>query len=315
MRYNGVGIKGIGSALPERVITNKEISAKVNTTDEWIFSKLGIKERRVASSEETPSILGYRAALRALEDANITKEDLDLIIVATSSPEQISPSTACIIHSKLGIEKNIPAFDINAVCSGFVYAMSIAAPLINSGTYNNILIIATEAYSKVTNWDDQHCVFFGDGAGAVVLSSLEEGYFVTKLEANGKETGMTGFNLSLDKPFIMNGKQVWGQAIKVLPQSIKDILIEAELQIEDIKMLVPHQPSINILKEVAREVGIPIEKVKTVMDRYANIAGASIPIALDEAIKKREIQSGDKIILSAIGSGWTWGSILIYYKK
>jgi 3-oxoacyl-[acyl-carrier-protein] synthase-3 len=315
MKYNGVGIKGIGSALPERVVTNEEISAKVNTTDEWIFSKLGIKERRVASSEETPSILGYRAALRALEDANITKEDLDLIIVATSSPEQISPSTACIIHSKLGIEKNIPAFDINAVCSGFVYAMSIAAPLINSGTYNNILIIATETYSKITNWDDQHCVFFGDGAGAVVLSSSEEGYFITKLEANGKETGMTGFNLSLNKPFVMNGKQVWEQAIKVLPQSIKDILIEAELQIEDIKMLVPHQPSINILKEVAREVGIPIEKVKTVMDRYANIAGASIPIALDEAIKKREIQSGDKIILSAIGSGWTWGSILLYYKK
>jgi 3-oxoacyl-[acyl-carrier-protein] synthase-3 len=315
MKYNGVTIIGIGSALPERVVTNTEIAAKVNTSDEWIFNKLGIKERRVASDIETPSVLGYKAALNALKDANISKEDLDLIIVATSSPEQISPSTACIIHNKLAIEKNIPAFDINAVCSGFVYAMSVAAPLINSGTYRNILIIATEAYSKVTNWDDQHCVFFGDGAGAVVLSSSKEGYLVTKLEANGKETGMTGFNLSLNKPFVMKGKQVWEQATKVLPQSIKDILAESELQIEDIKMLVPHQPSINILKEVANEVGMPMERVKTVMDRYANIAGASIPIALDEAIKKGEIVLGDKIILTAIGSGWTWGSILLYYKK
>lgn len=315
MKYNKVTISGIGSALPEKVVTNIEIAAKVDTSDEWIFSKLGIKERRVASDVETPSVLGYRAALNALKSANISKEDLDLIIVATSSPEQISPSTACIIHNKLAIEKNIPAFDINAVCSGFVYAMSVAAPLINSGTYKNILIIATEAYSKVTNWDDQHCVFFGDGAGAVILSTSEEGYLVTKLEANGKETGMTGFKLPLDRPFEMKGKQVWEQAIKVLPQSIKDILIESELQIEDVKMIVPHQPSINILKKVANEVGIPMEKIKTVMDRYANIAGASIPIALDEAIKKGEIVFGDKIILTAIGSGWTWGSILLYYKK
>jgi 3-oxoacyl-[acyl-carrier-protein] synthase-3 len=315
MKHNGVTITGIGSALPEKIVTNKDIEVRVDTSDEWIFNKLGIKERRVASELETPSVLGYRAALNALRDANISKEDLDLIIVATSSPEQISPSTACIIHNKLQIEKNIPAFDINAVCSGFVYAISVAAPLITSGTYKNILIIATEAYSKVTNWDDQHCVFFGDGAGAIVLSTSQEGYFVTKLEANGKETGMTGFNLSLDKPFVMRGKQVWEQATKVLPQSIKDILIESESQIEDIKMLIPHQPSINILREVANEVGMPMQRVKTVMDRYANIAGASIPIALDEAIKKGEIVLGDKIILTAIGSGWTWGSILVYYKK
>jgi 3-oxoacyl-[acyl-carrier-protein] synthase-3 len=315
MKYKGVAIVGIGSALPEKVVTNKDIELRVDTSDDWIFNKLGIKERRVANDSETPSVLGYRAALKALENANISKEDLDLIIVATSSPEQISPSTACIIHNKLELEKNIPAFDINAVCSGFVYAVSIAAPLITSGTYKNILIIATEAYSKVTNWDDQHCVFFGDGAGAVVLSRAEEGYLITKLEANGKETGMTGFNLSLGKPFVMKGKQVWEQAIKVLPQSISDILVEADLQIEDIKMLIPHQPSINILKEVARKVNLPITKVKTVMDRYANIAGASIPIALDEAIRNGEIQLGDKIILTAIGSGWTWGSILVYYKK
>jgi len=315
MKHERVTIKGVGSYLPSRIVTNKELEANVGTTDEWIQSKLGIVERRVASDQETPSIIGYEAAVRALESANISKEDLDMIIVATSSPEQISPSTACIIHNKLNIEKNVPAFDINAVCSGFVYAISIAAPLISSGACKNVLIVATEVYSKVTNWNDQHCVFFGDGAGAVVLSSSEEGYIVTQLQANGNGTGMTGFNLSLDKPFVMRGKEVWNQAIKVLPPSIKDVLQEADLQASDLAMLVPHQPSINILKIVAEEVGLPMNKVKTVMDRYANIAGASIPIALEDALNNGEIQIGDKIMLTAIGSGWTWGSVLVNYQK
>ena len=315
MKYRGVTIKGVGSCIPTKVVTNKDLEANISTTDEWIQSKLGIVERRITSNQETPSIIGYKAALKALDNANISKEDLDMIIVATSSPEQISPSTACIIHNKLDIKRNVPAFDINAVCSGFVYAISIAAPLISSGACKNILIIAAEAYSKVTNWNDQHCVFFGDGAGAVVLGSSQEGYIVSQLQANGNGTGMTGFNLSLDKPFVMRGKEVWDQAIKVLPPSIIDVLTEAELEVEDLAMLVPHQPSINILKVVAKEVGLPMNKVKTVMDRYANIAGASIPIALEDAISKGEIQIGDKVMLTAIGSGWTWGSVLLNYQK
>jgi 3-oxoacyl-[acyl-carrier-protein] synthase-3 len=315
MKHSGVTIKGVGSYLPSRVVTNEELQANVGTTAEWIQSKLGIVERRVVSETETPSVIGYKAAIDALASANISKEDLDMIIVATSSPEQISPSTACIIHNKLDINKNVPAFDINAVCSGFVYAMSIAAPLISSGACKNILIIATEAYSRVTDWNDQHCVFFGDGAGAVVLGASQDGYIVTQLQANGNGTGMTGFNLSLNEPFVMRGKEVWNQAIKVLPQSIIDVLAEAELQPEDLDMLVPHQPSINILKIVAEQVGLPMSKVKTVMDQYANIAGASIPIALEDAISKGEIRVGDKIMLTAIGSGWTWGSILLNYQK
>lgn len=315
MKYKGVTVKGVGSYLPSKIVTNKDLEANIDTTDEWIQSKLGIVERRITSNQETPSIIGYKAALKALDNANISKEDLDMIIVATSSPEQISPSTACIIHNKLNIKKNIPAFDINAVCSGFIYAISIAASLISTGAYKNILIIATEAYSKVTNWNDQHCVFFGDGAGAVVLSSSKEGYIVSQLQANGNGTGMTGFNLSLDKPFVMRGKEVWEQAIKVLPLSITSVLSEAKLEVKDLTMLVPHQPSINILKIVAEEVGLPMTKVKTVMDRYANIAGASIPIALEEAVSKGEIQIGDKIMLTAIGSGWTWGSVLLNYQK
>lgn len=315
MKYKGVTIKGVGSYLPSKIVTNKELEASVGTTDEWIQSKLGIIERRIASNQETTSIIGYKAALRALDNANIHKEDLDMIIVATSSPEQISPSTACIIHNKLDIKKNVPAFDINAVCSGFVYAISIAAPLISSGAYKNVLIIAAEAYSKITNWNDQHCVFFGDGAGAVVLGSSQEGYIVSQLQANGNGTGMTGFNLSLDKPFEMRGKEVWDQAIKVLPPSITNVLVEAELEAEDLTMLVPHQPSINILKIVAKEVGLPMSKVKTVMDQYANIAGASIPIALEDAISSGQIKLGDKVMMTAIGSGWTWGSVLLNYQK
>jgi 3-oxoacyl-[acyl-carrier-protein] synthase-3 len=286
----------------------------VNTTHDWINTKLGINERRVVENE-LPSDMGYNAALFALESANLTINDIDLIIVATSSPEQISPSTACIIHNKFNIKKNIPAFDINAVCSGFVYAINLVSPLISFGVYKNVLIIATEAYSKITNWDDQHCVFFGDGAGAVIIGSSSEGWISCENSANGKDTGMTGFNLPIGGPFTMKGKEVWDQAIKVIPESVKNILKISNVDINDVKMVVPHQPSINILKIIAEDLKIPMSKVKTVMDKYANIAGASVPIALDDAVKNNEINKDDIIILTAIGSGWTWGSTILKWVK
>lgn len=314
MRYNYVGILGTGSYLPSKTVTNQNIEETINTTHEWINSKLGINERRVVENE-LPSDIGYIAALRALESANLTINDIDLIIVATSSPEQISPSTACIIHNKFNIEKNIPAFDINAVCSGFVYAVNLVSPLISFGVYKNVLIIATEAYSKVTNWDDQHCVFFGDGAGAVVIGSSSDGWISCENKANGKDTGMTGFKLPIGGPFIMRGKEVWDQAIKVIPESVKNILKISNVNINEVDMIIPHQPSINILKIIAEDLGFPMSKVKTVMDKYANIAGASVPIALDDAVKNNEIKKGDTIILTAIGSGWTWGSTILKWVK
>jgi 3-oxoacyl-[acyl-carrier-protein] synthase-3 len=314
MRYNNVGILGTGSYLPQKTITNQNIEKTINTTHEWINNKLGINERRVVENE-LPSDIGYIAALNALKSANLTINDIDLIIVATSSPEQISPSTACIIHNKFNIEKNIPAFDINAVCSGFVYAVNLVSPLISFGVYKNVLIIATEAYSKVTNWEDQHCVFFGDGAGAVVIGSSTDGWISCENSANGKDTGMTGFNLPIGGPFVMKGKEVWNQAIKVIPESVKNILKISNVDISEVDMIVPHQPSINILKIIAKDLGIPMSKVKTVMDRYANIAGASVPIALDDAVKNNEIKKGDTIILTAIGSGWTWGSTILKWVK
>jgi len=313
MRYNNVGIKGTGSYLPSKIITNYDIQERIDTTHEWIHSKLGINERRIVV-DELPSDMGYEAAKKALLASNLTIEDIDLIIVATSSPEKISPSTSCTIHNKFNTNKNIPAFDINAVCSGFVYAINFATPLISYGVYKNILIIATEAYSKITNWDDQHCVFFGDGAGAVVLGNTDKGWISFESNANGKDTGMTGFNLPLNSPFIMKGKEVWNQASKVIPESIKSVLKISGLNIEDIDLIIPHQPSINILKNIAKDLGIPMSKVKTIMDRYANIAGASIPIALDESIRNLEIKEDSTILLTAIGSGWTWGSTVISYK-
>lgn len=314
MKKYKVAIKGIGSYIPPKVITNDQIVKKVNTTSEWIYDKLGIKERRVVDDEGVVD-MGYKVALTALEDAGLSKEDLDMIIVATSSPEKISPSTACCIHEKLQLQKNIPAFDINAVCTGFVYALVVASSMIESGACKRVLLIATEAYSKNTNWSDQHCVFFGDGAGAIILEESNEGWLYGEIQANGGGTGMTGFQQPLDAPFIMRGREVWQQAVSVLPDSIINVLKSTNTQVEDIAMLVPHQPSINILKVVADSVGMPMSKVKTVMDKYANLAGASIPVALDEAIKKCEIVSGDKVLLTAVGSGWTWGTILVNYKK
>lgn len=314
MIYNNVGILGTGSCLPSKILTNQDIEKNVNTTHDWINTKLGINERRIVETE-LPSDIGYNAALLALESANLTINDIDLIIVATSSPEQISPSTACIIHNKFNIEKNIPAFDINAVCSGFVYAINLVSPLISFGVYKNVLIIATEAYSKITNWDDQHCVFFGDGAGAIVIGTSTDGWISCEINANGNGTGMTGFKLPIGGPFVMKGKEVWNQAIKVLPQSIKNILKISNININDVDLIIPHQPSINILKIIANELGIPMSKVKTVMDKYANIAGASIPIALDDAVKNNEIKKGDTIVLTAVGSGWTWGSTILKWVK
>jgi len=264
---------------------------------------------------ETTSDLAYHAAIAALKSANVDKEDLDLIMVVTSSPDQISPSTACVLHNKLNIKRDVPSFDINAVCAGFVYAMSFASTLISSGIYKKILIVASETYSKHTNLNDRHCVFFGDGAGAVVLGQSKNGWTVSEISSNGNGTGLTGFRMPLSEPFKMNGKEVWEAATKVLPESIKSVLKEANVSPSEIKMLIPHQPSINILKIVAKEVGMDMDNVKTVMDKYGNIAGASIPIALDDAFKSNQINDGDKILLTAVGAGWAWGSMIIQLNK
>jgi len=310
MKYENVGIKGIGAFLPPTIRTGKEIEQNSPTTSEWMYSKLGIKERRNAL-DLTPSDLGVQAALRAIENASMTLEDIDMIIVATSSGENVSPSTACIIHNKLGLPKNIPSFDVNAVCAGFIYALSIACPLITTKTHKNILIIGTEVYSKITNWRDRNCVFFGDGAGAIVIGECNRGWISTELNSNGSGTGMTGFTLKPGEKYHTNPKQVWNQAVSVLPLSIKSILNNNNINPQDIDHFIPHQASINMLKLIGKKAGLEEKKLRTVMHKYANIAGASIPIVLDDVNKQNLIKPNQKILLSAIGSGWAWGSAII----
>lgn len=313
MRCNNVTIKGTGSYLPKGILTNKQIEKRADTTDEWIFKSLGIRERRIVKGEDI-SDMGAKAAEKALKSAALTKDDIDMLIVATSSPERISPATACTINKKISFNKNVPSLDVNAVCAGFLFSLGIAAPMVSSKLYKNILIIATEAYSKITDYNHRDCVFFGDGAGAMIIGPSKKGWIHTEIQSNGSGTGDTGFNCPLDKKYTTVPKEVWNQAVKVLPSSIKNVLKSTELNASDISMFVPHQASINMLKKIALEVDIPEHKIKTVMHKYGNIAGASIPIAFDEAAKNNEVKKGSKLLFTAIGSGWSWGSAIINYE-
>ena len=305
-----VSIKGIGSYVPDRLLTNKDLADMYGTDETWPETYLGIKERRWVV-DELASDLGYKAALKAIEDSNITKDEIDLIIVGTSSPDKIAPSTACIIAEKLQV--SCPGFDINAVCTGFLYGLNIATSLIETGAYKTVLLIASETYSKITDTTNRDCVYFGDGAGAVVLKKSEEGWISTEVYSDGR--GKDGFVTPIGSTFIMDGKAVFQAGTTNLPLAISKLLEDSGLTIEDIDHLVPHQPGIKMLETIAHKVNLPFSKVVTVMDKYANIAAASIPIALDHSIKTGRVKDGDLIMLASVGSGWTWGAGLINWKK
>lgn len=305
MRY-GVKIKGIGSYLPEKVVTNQDLEMRYGANSEWTENHLGIKERRWVTDEFT-SDLAYQAALKAIDDSGLDKSDIDLIILATSSPDRIAPSTACIVAEKL--EVGCPCFDINSVCTGFLYGLNIASPLIHAGAYKNILLIASETYSKITDKSSRECVYFGDGSGAVVLSRSGTGWISTEVYSDGK--GKEAFTTPIGGNWEMKGKEVFEAGILNLPLAIDSILKENRLSISIVDYLVPHQPGIKMLEVVANKVGLPFEKVVTVMDKYANIAAASIPIALDTLVKSGKLENGDILLLASVGSGWTWGAGLI----
>lgn len=301
-----VKIKGIGSYVPNRILTNADLSRMYGTNESWPENHLGIKERHWVT-EELSSDLGYKAALEAIENSGLRAQDIDLMIVATSSPDKISPSTACIIAEKLQI--NCPCFDINSVCTGFLYGLNIASPLIEAKAYKNILLVATETYSKITDTNSRDCVYFGDGAGAMVLTESINGWIATQVYSDG--TGKDGFMTSIGSTFIMDGKAVFEAGISKLPLAISKILNDASIDVSNIDYLVPHQPGIKMLKTISEKLNLPFEKVITVMDKYANIAAASIPIAFHDAIKTNKIKQGNTILLASIGSGWTWGAGLI----
>jgi 3-oxoacyl-[acyl-carrier-protein] synthase-3 len=311
MKINNIGIIGIGSYAPKKILTNEDIDLLGNDTNsDWTKQKLGIEERRVVE-DELPSDLAYHAAIEAIKDAGIDKNDIDLIMVATSSPDRISPSTAIIMTKRLDIKK--PAFDINAVCTGFVYGLQMASTLINTKQYKNILLIGADAYSKITDWNRRDCVFFGDGAGAVILSEVEGGWMSTDLygDANGKEA----FTCHHSGKFQMDGKAVYDFGTSVLPSTIKSSLEKLNILKDDVNWIVPHQPGHRVLLKTAEILDFPTDKIVFNMTKFANTAGASIPMALDSLYKKDKIKNGDIIVMPAIGSGWTYGVSILKYIK
>ena len=315
-------IKGTGSYTPKNVVKN-DFFESVGSSDKWIYENLGIKERRI-STGETTSDLAYQAGLIAIQDAGLKPQDIDLIIIATATPDRLAPSCACFVQEKLKAS-NAVAFDISAVCSGALFATATAVQYIKSGMYKNVLVIGADTFSTITDWNRRDAVFFGDGAGALLLSHTTEdkGFVDFLLHTDG--TGKDHFTIpggGSEKPsceqtlknnehtFRMNGPQVYKTAIDVVPKCIDQLLAKNNCDIAQIKYLLPHQPSIKILKEIARRVGLPFDKVKTNMDRYANTSGGTIPIILDETLKENTFETGDLLLFAAVGAGWTWGTAL-----
>lgn len=311
MKINNIGIIGIGSYVPKKTLTNENIdSLGGDTNSVWTKTKLGIEERRIVE-DELPSDLAYYAAIDAINDAGIDKNDIDLIILATSSPDRISPSTAIIMAKRLNIQK--PAFDINAVCTGFVYGIQLASNLISTKQYKNILLIGADAYSKITDWSKRDCVFFGDGAGAIILSEVDGGWISTDLygDANGKEA----FTCHHSGTFKMDGKAVYDFGTSILPQTIKTSLEKLNIKKEEVSWIIPHQPGHRVLLKTAELLDFPVEKIVFNMTKFGNTAGASIPMALYSLYKTNKIKSGDILVLPAIGSGWTYGVSILKYIK
>jgi 3-oxoacyl-[acyl-carrier-protein] synthase-3 len=320
-----VKIIGTGSYTPDKVLTNKDLEKLSATNDAWIQENLGIKERHIASDSQHTSDLAFIAGQRAIQNSGLPNEKIDLIIVATATPDRLAPSTACIVQDMLHAYNSV-AFDISAVCSGFLFAMSTASQFIASGVYDNVLVIGADTFSKITDWNRRDSAFFGDGAGAAVLTHTDHdsGFLAFKLFSDGR--GKFNFTIpgggsehpisqhSLDnnlRYFQMNGKAVYETGTKVLPQAIFKVLEDTGLSINDIDYMIPHQPSIKILQETAKIIGLPFEKVLTNMDKYANTSGGTIPILLDEVNKSGRLKPGNIILFAAVGSGWTWGASII----
>jgi 3-oxoacyl-[acyl-carrier-protein] synthase-3 len=297
----------------------------ISTNDKWIRDTLGIKERRVAAENESTSDLAFKAGEEAIKNSGVEKSQIDLIIVATATPDRLAPSTAAIVQDKLEAY-NAVAFDIAAVCSGFLYAMSVASQFIASNVYDNVLVIGADTFSRIIDWNRRDAVFFGDGAGAVVLSHGNggEGFLAFRLYTDGRGkynftvpaggSEMPATKETIEKGlhyFQMNGRAVYDTATEVLPKAINQVIDDAGMTIDDITYMIPHQPSIVILKETARILGLPFEKVMTNMDRYANTSGGTIPILLDEVNRKGMIKKGDNILFAAVGSGWTYGAAIL----
>ena len=319
-----VKIIGTGSYVPETIYTNEYLETILPTNAQWVYENVGIRKRHIAAPNQATSDLATIAGQRAIEDAGLNNEDIDLIIVATSTPDRKAPSTAAFVQHKLKAF-NAAAFDLTAVCSGFLFGMSVASQYIASGVYNNILVIGADTFSRITDWRRRDAVFFGDGAGAAVVThaNVTEGFLAYRLYTDttnemlgftipggGSEIPLTVDNMD-EQYFQMNGKAVFASATVALPKAIKQVLQDTGLTIDDIDLMIPHQPSIRILQKTAEIIGLPFEKVMTNMDKYANTSGATIPILLDEVNKSGKLKRGNIVLFAAVGSGWTYGASII----
>ncbi len=317
-------IAGIGSYLPEKIVTNKDLEKTMDTSDEWIQERTGIKQRHIAGDDETTSTLGLEAARRAMADAGIGPDDVDLIVVGTCTPDKIFPSTACIIQRRLGI-KGCGAMDVSAVCSGFLYAFDMANRYIKTGGAKTALVIGAETLSRIVNWEDRGtAILFGDGAGCVVLQASEEpGVLATHIHADGEYEDLlqvkSGVSVGYDKmrageAFIeMNGNAVFKRAVATFDKIARETIADLDGDLSDIDWFVPHQANMRIIKAAAKKLGMPMERVIATVGEHANTSSASIPLALDRAVREGTIKRGDTLLFAAFGAGFTWGSAMVKY--
>jgi 3-oxoacyl-[acyl-carrier-protein] synthase-3 len=322
MKYSRV--IGTGGYLPEKIMTNADLEKIVDTTDDWIVARTGIRERHIAADGETTCDLAEQATRRALESAGIQAKDIDLIVLATTTPDRIFPSTACLLQDRLGIH-GCAAFDVQAVCTGFVYALGIADKFIRTGAARRALVIGTETLSRIIDWSDRDtCVLFGDGAGAVIIETGDRpGIVSTHLHADGRYkellTVPAGISQGLDSMqdgrgyMRMEGNEVFKVAVNTLGRIVDETLEANGLQKSDIKWLVPHQANIRIINATAKKLGMSMDHVVVTVDRHGNTSAASVPLAFDEAVRDGRIQRGDMVLMEAFGGGFTWGSALLKY--
>jgi len=312
-------IVGTGSFLPAVPVTNDELAKRVDTSDEWIRTRTGIRQRHLAAPGQTASDLALEASRKAIAAAGIDAGDIDLIIVATSTPDFVFPSTACLLQAKLGV-KGCPAFDLQAVCSGFVYALATADKFIRSGQHRCALVVGAEVFSRILDWNDRGtCVLFGDGAGAVILrADSKPGIMGTILHADGAHAGILsvpgqvcGGNVT-GHPFLkMDGPAVFKFAVRVLDEVAREVLEMCNVQVSDLDWLIPHQANVRILEATAKRLGIDPEKVVVTVDIHGNTSAASVPLALDVAVRDGRVKRGDKVMLQGVGGGFTWGAVLV----
>ncbi|MEA3276955.1 MAG: beta-ketoacyl-ACP synthase III [Pseudomonadota bacterium] len=314
-------ISGTGSFLPEKALTNKDLEQIVDTSDEWIRERTGIRKRHIVVDGESCSGLAEKAARRALEAAQLEPTDLDLIVVATTTPDQVFPSTACLLQQRLGVH-GCPAFDVQAVCTGFVYALAVADKFVRTGSARRALVVGAETLSRIVNWQDRStCVLFGDGAGAVVLEPSDEpGIISTHLHADGAYKDLLqvprgiGSGACDGDPYMeMRGNEVFKMAVTTLGRIVDETLEANAMQKSDIDWLIPHQANIRIIQATARKLDLPMDQVVVTVGEHGNTSAASIPLALDTAVRDGRIRSGETLLMEAFGGGFTWGSVLLRY--